>query len=201
MARELSKAALVVLFSEFETHPLAVLEAISLGRPVLVADTSGLGELAQKGLARAIPLESTSDQIADAVVVGSPVYFSAPTPNVIILETEVWPYFLGVCRRRKIPSRPPIRGPKLSACAPAAPAAAEAPPLVLVTLDPHASPTPTPFQPGPADTAVFNMILTQMAGTPQIPQPSDTPTVEPPSPVPTDASSDQPDRSTADCYR
>jgi glycosyltransferase involved in cell wall biosynthesis len=68
MARELSKAALVVLFSEFETHPLAVLEAISLGRPVLVTDTSGLHELAQKGLAQAIPLNSISSQIADAVV-------------------------------------------------------------------------------------------------------------------------------------
>lgn len=68
MARELSKAALVVLFSEFETHPLAVLEAISLGRPVLVTDTSGLRELSQKGLAQAIPLQSTSAQIADAIV-------------------------------------------------------------------------------------------------------------------------------------
>lgn len=68
MARELSKAALVVLFSEFETHPIAVLEAISLGRPVLVTDTSGLSELAQKGLARAIPLKSASSEIADAIL-------------------------------------------------------------------------------------------------------------------------------------
>src|SRR6266496_907242 len=68
MARELSKAALVVLFSEFETHPIAVLEAVSLGRPVLVTDTSGLSELAQKGLGRAIPLKSTPSQIAEAIV-------------------------------------------------------------------------------------------------------------------------------------
>ncbi len=68
MARELSKAALVVLLSEFETHPIAVLEAVSLGRPVLVADTSGLQELAQKGLARAIPLKSTETQVANAIV-------------------------------------------------------------------------------------------------------------------------------------
>jgi glycosyltransferase involved in cell wall biosynthesis len=68
MARELSKAALVVLLSEFETHPIAILEALSLGRPVLVADTSGLGELAQKGLAPAIPLNSTPEQVANAIV-------------------------------------------------------------------------------------------------------------------------------------
>jgi glycosyltransferase involved in cell wall biosynthesis len=68
MARELSKAALVVLLSEYETHPIAVLEAVSLGRPVLVADTSGLSELAQKGLARAIALNSTNAQVAEAIV-------------------------------------------------------------------------------------------------------------------------------------
>jgi len=68
MATELSKAALVVLLSEYETHPIAVLEAISLGRPVLVADTSGLSELADQGLARAVALHSTSQQVADAVL-------------------------------------------------------------------------------------------------------------------------------------
>lgn len=80
----------------------------------------------------------------------------------------------------------------LSACAPAAPAEAGSPPLVLVTLDPHASSTPTPFQPGPADTAVFNMILTQMAGTAQVPQPSATPTIEPSSPAPTEMPTREP---------
>lgn len=66
MAEELAKAALVVLLSEFETQPIAVLEALYLGRPVLVADTSGLSELAQKGLARAIPLNSSPNQVAAA---------------------------------------------------------------------------------------------------------------------------------------
>ncbi len=67
MARQLSRAAVVVLLSEFETHPIAVLEALALGRPALVADTSGLRELAQQGLARAIPLNSTPAQVAAAV--------------------------------------------------------------------------------------------------------------------------------------
>ena len=44
MAEELSQAALVVLLSEYETHPIAVLEAVALGRPALVAATSGLSE-------------------------------------------------------------------------------------------------------------------------------------------------------------
>ena len=68
MAEELSQAALVMLLSEFETHPIAMLEAAALGRPVLVADTSGLRELADRGLARAIPLNSTPEQVAAAVL-------------------------------------------------------------------------------------------------------------------------------------
>lgn len=68
MANALMKASLVTLLSEYEAHPIAVMEALSLQRPVLVADTSGLSELAQRGLVSAIPLESTSDQVADAVL-------------------------------------------------------------------------------------------------------------------------------------
>ena len=68
MAVELARAALVVLLSEYETHPIAILEALALGRPVLVADTSGLSELAADGLARAVRLQSTSDEIASAAL-------------------------------------------------------------------------------------------------------------------------------------
>jgi glycogen synthase len=68
MATALSRVALVVLLSEYETHPIAVLEALALGRPVLVADNSGLHDLAQRGLARAIPIGSTARQVAEAVV-------------------------------------------------------------------------------------------------------------------------------------
>ncbi|NTU64406.1 MAG: glycosyltransferase family 4 protein, partial [Chloroflexi bacterium] len=68
MAEEVSQAALVVLLSEYETHPIAVLEAIALGRPALVAATSGLNEIADRGLAQAIPLDSTPRQVAAAVL-------------------------------------------------------------------------------------------------------------------------------------
>lgn len=68
MAALLASSALVTLLSDYETHPIAALEALALGRPVLVADTSGLGELASRGLARAVPLASTSAQVAAAIV-------------------------------------------------------------------------------------------------------------------------------------
>jgi glycosyltransferase involved in cell wall biosynthesis len=68
MATALSRAALMVLLSEYETHPMAALEAIALGRPVLVADTSGMHDLAERGWARAIPVNSTPRSVAAAVM-------------------------------------------------------------------------------------------------------------------------------------
>lgn len=68
MAAQLSKVALVVLFSDYETLPIAVLEALALRRPVLVTDSQGLDELAEKGLVRAIPHESGPREIAAAVL-------------------------------------------------------------------------------------------------------------------------------------
>ena len=67
MAETLSQAALVALLSEYESHPLAVMEALALRRPVLVADTSGMRELAKQGLVRAIPPNSSPEEIARAV--------------------------------------------------------------------------------------------------------------------------------------
>lgn len=67
-AKELSKASLFVLFSEYETHPLAALEAISLGCPALVADTSGLREIAEDGLAKSLPLDCTDEQLAQGMI-------------------------------------------------------------------------------------------------------------------------------------
>lgn len=67
MARELSRAALVVLLSDFETHPIAALEAIALRRRVVVADNSGLSELADRGWARAVSLESPAGEIGEVM--------------------------------------------------------------------------------------------------------------------------------------
>jgi glycosyltransferase involved in cell wall biosynthesis len=67
MADLLASAALFVLFSDYEAHPVAVMEALSLRRPVLVSDTSGLRELATKGLCRAIPSNAGPQELATAM--------------------------------------------------------------------------------------------------------------------------------------
>src|SRR5438874_2269988 len=55
MAETLLQASLVTLMSEYEAHPVAVMEALSLQRPVLGIHTAGQQELAEQGLIRTIP--------------------------------------------------------------------------------------------------------------------------------------------------
>ncbi len=64
----LSQASLVTLFSEYESQGIAIMEALALHRPVLVADTSALREYAERNLARAVSLDSTPEELASAVM-------------------------------------------------------------------------------------------------------------------------------------
>jgi glycosyltransferase involved in cell wall biosynthesis len=57
----------VALMSDFEAHPVAVMEAVALGRKVVVADTSGLSELAAQGLATAVPLDASPLALAEVL--------------------------------------------------------------------------------------------------------------------------------------
>lgn len=68
LAATVAGAAVVTLLSDYETHPIAALEALALQRPVLVTSTSGLQELAARGLVRSIGLASTPQEIAAAVM-------------------------------------------------------------------------------------------------------------------------------------
>jgi glycosyltransferase involved in cell wall biosynthesis len=68
MARELSRVKVVVSLSEFETQPIAALEALSTGCRLVVADTPGLRALGEDGLARVVPFESSPEDVAAAVL-------------------------------------------------------------------------------------------------------------------------------------
>ena len=54
--------------SDYEANPVAVMEALALGRKVLVADTSGLSELAVEGLAAAVPVNVSPRELARALL-------------------------------------------------------------------------------------------------------------------------------------
>jgi glycosyltransferase involved in cell wall biosynthesis len=64
----LGSSDVVALMSDYEANPVAVMEALALGRKILVADTSGLTELATEGLATAVPANASPRQLAAAIV-------------------------------------------------------------------------------------------------------------------------------------
>lgn len=68
MAALLARARLVTLLSDYEAHPIVVMEALAAGRPVLVTDIAGSRELAEGGLVRSIPLGSRPEDVATAVL-------------------------------------------------------------------------------------------------------------------------------------
>lgn len=68
MAEELGRAAVVSLLSDYESHPVAITEALSLGRPVVALDNSGVSELIRAGLVHGVPSDATESQIALALL-------------------------------------------------------------------------------------------------------------------------------------
>jgi glycosyltransferase involved in cell wall biosynthesis len=68
MTRLLSQASLITLLSEYESQGIAVMEALALRRPVLVANNSALRDFASLDLARGVPLDSTPEQVASAMI-------------------------------------------------------------------------------------------------------------------------------------
>lgn len=64
LAELLARAGLVVLLSDYESQGIAVMEALSLRRPVLVAQTSALAEHARRGLVRGVPLDADPATLA-----------------------------------------------------------------------------------------------------------------------------------------
>lgn len=82
MARQLARAHLVVSMSDYETHPMAILEAVALRRSVLVADSPGLNEIAEDGMARAIPRGSNTAALAEAMLAQLAAPLDPPAPKL-----------------------------------------------------------------------------------------------------------------------
>jgi glycosyltransferase involved in cell wall biosynthesis len=58
----------VVLLSDYEANPVAIMEALGLGANVLVAMTSGLTELADAGLATGVELDAAPSDVGEALL-------------------------------------------------------------------------------------------------------------------------------------
>jgi glycosyltransferase involved in cell wall biosynthesis len=71
----------VALISDYEAHPVALVEALALGRRVVVAATSGLTELAGDGAVTTVPLNAHPTVLA-AVLASVAAMPDAPAPEL-----------------------------------------------------------------------------------------------------------------------
>ena len=67
--RELSDQDVLVSMSQFEAHPLSVIEALAVGlRAVVAEDSAGLSELVAQGWAKGVPGHIAPSQLAGAIL-------------------------------------------------------------------------------------------------------------------------------------
>lgn len=70
MARVLCEADVFAAMSDYEAHPVAVMEALSLGCSVVGLDIAGIGELVHEGWVRGVAPDASPAQIAEAILGG-----------------------------------------------------------------------------------------------------------------------------------
>lgn len=77
MAMALAESSVVAALSEYEAHPVAVMEALSVGRPVVGYDIAGVGDLVAEGWVRGVipgaPANSVARDLVEAMSAPSPV--------------------------------------------------------------------------------------------------------------------------------
>jgi glycosyltransferase involved in cell wall biosynthesis len=68
MATALGSAMVVAAFSDYEAHPVAVMEALTTGRPVVGYDIAGMADLVEDGLVYGVPPGTAAEPAARALV-------------------------------------------------------------------------------------------------------------------------------------
>jgi glycosyltransferase involved in cell wall biosynthesis len=67
MGQRIASASVMTLLSDYEAHPVAVMEALTAGTPAVVSRTSGLTELADMGWAVGVGRHATPEETAAAI--------------------------------------------------------------------------------------------------------------------------------------
>ncbi len=68
MAEVLARSSVMAALSDYEAHPVAVMEAVALGLPVVGADTAGIGDLVEDGLVTGIAPDADDAEVARVLV-------------------------------------------------------------------------------------------------------------------------------------
>jgi glycosyltransferase involved in cell wall biosynthesis len=80
MAALMTEASVVLLLSDYEAHPVAALEAVSLGRPVIAQNATGFMEMVDKGYVRGVAPGTPPATICSIMLeeIASPTLKTAP---------------------------------------------------------------------------------------------------------------------------
>ena len=91
MARELGGASVMAALSAYEAHPVGIMEAVTLGLPVVGFDVAGTGDLVEDGLVTGVPLDAPDQQVADALTSALETTDARPGPHrPLDLELSTW---------------------------------------------------------------------------------------------------------------
>jgi glycosyltransferase involved in cell wall biosynthesis len=83
MATSLAQASVVVALSDYEAHPVSVMEALALARPVVGYEVAGMSDLVEDGLVTGVSPRTSVAQLAQTIVaaIRSPTWpLSEPAP-------------------------------------------------------------------------------------------------------------------------
>jgi glycosyltransferase involved in cell wall biosynthesis len=85
MAVAMAEASVIAAMSDYEAHPVAVMEALSVGRPVVGYDIAGIGDLVADGLVQGVAPGSSASVVAEQLLRA----MSVPVPAVST-ELPTW---------------------------------------------------------------------------------------------------------------
>jgi len=77
MATALAESSVVAALSDYEAHPVAVMEALCVARPVVGYDVAGIGELSTAGWVRGVPRGAPAAAVAQELIKA----MSSPSPT------------------------------------------------------------------------------------------------------------------------
>ena len=111
MAAILSHSSVMAALSSYEAHPVAVMEAVALGLPVVGCDVAGTGDLVEDGLVVGVPLDVDDAQVAAALLVQLRANDGTPhrAPEFVLPTWESATDAIADIYRRVLDDRPTAR--------------------------------------------------------------------------------------------
>ena len=88
MATALAEASVIAAMSDYEAHPVAVMEALSVGRPVVGYDIAGIGELVSEGLVHGVTPGELPSTVAEQLLKAMSAPTSAALPELPTWDTS-----------------------------------------------------------------------------------------------------------------